>query len=85
MFGNNVSKAVNKTKRKFLPNLQNNSFYSEKLDRMIRLKVSTRGIKSIEHNGGIDNFILSLKKKDHTPETLSIKKIIQNHSKNSTN
>ena len=85
MFGNNVSKAVNKTKRKFLPNLQNNSFYSEKLDKMIRLKVTAHGVKSIEHNGGIDNFILKLKRKDHTPETLSLKKIIQNHSKTSSN
>ena len=81
MFGNNVSKAVNKTKRKFLPNLQNNSFYSETLDKMVKLKVSAHGIKSIEHNGGIDNFILKLKSKDHTPETLSLKKIIRNQLK----
>ena len=96
MFGNNVSKAVNKTKRKFLPNLQNNSFYSEILDKMIKLrkeplsvpnelKVTAHGVKSIEHNGGIDNFILKLKRKDHTPETLSLKKIIQNHTKTSSN
>ena len=51
---------------------------------MIKLKVSAHGIKSIEHNGGIDNFILKLKRKDHTPETLALKKIIQNHSKTSS-
>ncbi|MAH78370.1 MAG: 50S ribosomal protein L28 [Rickettsiales bacterium TMED254] len=72
--GNNVSKAINKTKRKFLPNLQNISFFSEKLGKKIKLKVSVRGIKSVEHNGGIDNYILSLRAKDHTPETLIIKK-----------
>ena len=72
--GNNVSKAINKTKRKFLPNLQNISFFSEKLGKKIKLKVSVRGIKSVEHNGGIDNYILSLRAKDHTPETLLIKK-----------
>ena len=72
--GNNVSKAINKTKRKFLPNLQNISFFSEKLGKKIKLKVSVRGIKSVEHNGGIDNYILSLRAKDHSPETLLIKK-----------
>ena len=76
MFGNNVSKAINKTKRKFIPNLQNVSFFSEKLNRKVKLKVSTRGIKSVEHNGGIDNYVLGLKSKDHTPQTLSIKKNI---------
>ena len=76
MFGNNVSKAINKTKRKFIPNLQNVSFFSEKLNRKIKLKVSTRGIKSVEHNGGIDNYVLGLKSKDHTPQTLGIKKDI---------
>ena len=72
--GNNVSKAINKTKRKFLPNLQNISFFSEKLGKKIKLKVPVRGIKSVEHNGGIDNYILSLRAKDHSPETLLIKK-----------
>ena len=74
MSGNNVSKAINKTKRKFLPNLQKVSFFSEKLGKKIKLKVSVRVIKSVEHNGGIDNYILNLKAKDHTPETLIIKK-----------
>ena len=74
MSGNNVSKAINKTKRKFLPNLQTVSFFSDKLGKKIRLKVSARGIKSVEHNGGIDNYILNLKAKEHTKETLIIKK-----------
>ena len=74
MSGNNVSKAINKTKRKFLPNLQTVSFFSDKLGKKIRLKVSARGIKSVEHNGGIDNYILNLKAKEHTEETLIIKK-----------
>ena len=78
MFGHNVSKAINKTKRKFLPNLQNISFFSEKLNKMVKMKVSARGIKSVEHNGGIDNYILNLKNKNHTKETLNLKKIIIN-------
>ena len=48
MVGNNVSHAVNKTKRKFLPNLQNTSFFSEILGKKIRLKVSSKGIKTVE-------------------------------------
>ena len=80
MSGNNVSKAINKTKRRFLPNLQMISFFSEKLEKTIKLKVSARGIKSVEHNGGIDNYVLSLKSKQHTPETMAIKKSLLSDS-----
>ena len=82
--GNNVSKAINKTKRRFLPNLQMVSFFSEKLNKNIRLKVTARGIKSVEHNGGIDRYILGLKAKEHTPETKLIKKNILAAQQNST-
>ena len=58
MVGNNVSHAVNKTKRKFLPNLQNTSFFSEILGKKIRLKVTSKGIKTVEKNGGIDNYLV---------------------------
>ena len=55
MTGNNVSHAVNKTKRRFFPNLQNTSFFSEILGKKIKLKVTSKGIKTVEKNGGIDN------------------------------
>ncbi len=55
--GNNVSHAHNKTRRRFLPNLQMASFYSEALDDVVRLRVSTRAIRSIEHQGGLDPFL----------------------------
>ena len=51
MTGNNVSHANNKTRRRFLPNIQETSVYSEALGRQIRVKVSTKGLKTIEHNG----------------------------------
>ena len=54
--GNNVSHAVNKTKRRFYPNLHSVSFFSEVLGKKVKLKVSTRGIKTVEKNGGIDNY-----------------------------
>jgi large subunit ribosomal protein L28 len=58
--GNKVSHANNKTKRRFLPNVQHTSVYSETLGRQIRLRVTTRGLRTIEINGGIDNWLLSL-------------------------
>ncbi len=56
--GNNVSHANNKTKRVFLPNLQNVTLLSEKLDRSFKFRVSTNGLRSVEHNGGLDNWLL---------------------------
>src|SRR5260370_36798349 len=56
--GNNVSHANNKTKRRFLPNLPRTSLLSDVLGASIRLRVSTRGIRTIEHNGGIDAWLL---------------------------
>lgn len=57
--GNNVSHANNRTRRRFLPNLQVASLYSQALGRPIRLRLSTNGIRTIEHKGGIDAFLLS--------------------------
>tara|TARA_B100000287_G_C20675002_1_gene794941 strand:- start:11749 stop:12033 length:285 start_codon:yes stop_codon:yes gene_type:complete len=76
MSGNNVSHAVNKTKRRFLPNLQNVSFFSEILGKNIRLKVTSKGIKTVEKNGGIDNYILGLKNSLLNDQTRKIKKIL---------
>ena len=61
MTGNNVSHANNKTKRKFLPNLNNVSLVSEKLDLTVRFKVSANALRSGEHDGGLDNFLLKSK------------------------
>ena len=56
--GHNVSHANNKTKRVFLPNLQNVTLMSESLGTSIKLRVSTHGLRSVEHNGGLDNWLL---------------------------
>ena len=56
--GHNVSHANNKTKRVFLPNLQNVTLLSEGLDRSFKFRVSTHGLRSVEHNGGLDNWLL---------------------------
>ena len=59
--GHNVSHANNKTKRTFLPNLQNVTLLSDVLERSIRLRVSTHGLRSVEHNGGLDNWLVKTK------------------------
>ena len=56
--GHNLSHANNKTKRTFLPNLQNVTLISESLAKGVRLRVSTHGLRSVEHVGGLDNWLL---------------------------
>ena len=55
--GNNVSHANNKTKRTFLPNLQNVTLLSDSLGQGVKLRVSTHGLRSVEHVGGLDNWL----------------------------
>ena len=61
MTGNNVSHANNKTKRKFFPNLQSVSLYSEKLDSKLSFKVAASTLRTVEKSGGIDKFLLNSK------------------------
>ena len=56
--GHNVSHANNKTKRVFLPNLQNVTLISDTLGRGVKLRVSMSGLRSVEHVGGLDNWLL---------------------------
>ena len=58
MVGNNVSHANNKTKRTFLPNLQNVTLLSDALGKGFKLRVSTHGLRTVEHNGGLDNWLI---------------------------
>ncbi len=59
MTGNNVSHANNKTKRKFFPNLQSVTLYSEKLDSKLSFKVAASALRTVEKSGGIDKFLLN--------------------------
>ncbi|MEZ5668394.1 MAG: 50S ribosomal protein L28 [Alphaproteobacteria bacterium] len=56
--GNNVSHANNKTRRRFLPNLQQASLMSETLGESVRIRLSTRAIRTVEHRGGLDAYLL---------------------------
>ena len=74
--GNNVSHAKNRTKRRFLPNLQNISFTSDKLGKSFRLKVATSAIRTVEKKGGLDNFLISTPNSKLPENAKKIKKLI---------
>ncbi|HEY1932165.1 MAG TPA: 50S ribosomal protein L28 [Acetobacteraceae bacterium] len=75
--GNNVSHANNKTRRRFLPNLQDTSVLSDALGSAVRLRLSTRAIRTIEHNGGIDAFLLGTPNAKLPVEAQALKRRIQ--------
>jgi large subunit ribosomal protein L28 len=56
--GNNVSHAKNRSRRRFLPNVQDVRLMSDALGRPFSLKVTAAALRSVEHNGGLDNFLL---------------------------
>lgn len=74
--GNNVSHAKNRTKRRFLPNLQNISFLSEILGKAIQLRVATSTIRTVEKKGGLDEFLLNTSNTKLPLEALKLKKLI---------
>jgi large subunit ribosomal protein L28 len=75
--GNNVSHANNKTRRRFLPNLQVTSLLSDALGHEVRMRLSTRAIRTVEHNGGIDAYLLSTPSTKLTIEARELKRRIQ--------
>lgn len=75
--GNNVSHAHNKTRRRFLPNLQRTSLYSDRLRQMVRVRLTARAIRTIEHNGGLDSFLLGTADRDLGPEARRLKRRIE--------
>ena len=74
--GNNVSHAKNRTRRRFLPNLQNISFLSEKLGKKIQLKVATSTVRTVEKKGGLDEFLINTSNTKLPPQALKIKKLL---------
>ncbi|HEY1720461.1 MAG TPA: 50S ribosomal protein L28 [Magnetospirillaceae bacterium] len=75
--GNNVSHANNKTRRRYLPNLQETSVLSDALGQSVRLRVASRTIKTIEKNGGIDAYLLSVSNTKLPEEALRLKRRIE--------
>ena len=74
--GHNVSHANNKTKRRFLPNLQRISVLSDVLG-SIRMRITAAAVRTIEHNGGIDAFLRDTPDRKLTPETRRLKRRVE--------
>jgi len=74
--GHKVSHSNRKTKRQFKPNLLNVTMMSDALGRSIRLRVSANALKSVDHRGGLDAFLLKAKDVELSPRVLEIKRQI---------
>jgi large subunit ribosomal protein L28 len=80
--GNNVSHANNKTKRRFLPNLQYGSVLSDALGHAVKLRLTTNAIRTIEHNGGLDAYLLGTPDAKLTSDARRLKRRVeQAHAK----
>jgi large subunit ribosomal protein L28 len=75
--GNYVSHANNKTRRRYLPNLQVTSLFSESLGRNFRFRVSTNGLRTIEHKGGLDAFLIGASNVELNAEFRALKKQVE--------
>jgi large subunit ribosomal protein L28 len=75
--GNNVSHANNKTRRRFLPNLQTMSLMSDARGKLVSLRLSTNGLRTIEHKGGLDLFLKQAKGADLTPRLRRLRREIE--------
>ena len=75
--GNNVSHANNKTRRRFLPNLQDTSLLSDVLGQLVRMRLTVHAIRTIEHNGGLDAFLLKTPDAKLTDEARRVKRRIE--------
>lgn len=82
MTGNNVSHANNRTKRRFIPNLQNVKLYSSILQKYINLNITVRTMKTVEKNGGLDTYLIKTSDRNLADTAIKIKKkILKNNKK----
>ena len=65
--GHKVSHSNRKTKRRFLPNLCNVTLISDALDRSVELRISANALKSVDHRGGLDAFLMKAKDDELSP------------------
>ncbi|MBZ0129250.1 MAG: 50S ribosomal protein L28 [Rhodobacteraceae bacterium] len=77
MVGNNVSHANNKTRRRFLPNLNDVTLASETLGRAFKLKISAAALRTVDHRGGLDAFLAKAQDRDLSVKAQKIKKDIE--------
>jgi len=76
LVGHKVSHSNIKTKRRFLPNLRNVTLISDTLDRKIRLRVSANALRTVDHRGGLDAFLLKASDDELAPKVLELKRQI---------
>ena len=74
--GNNVSHSQRKTRRRFLPNVQNVTLRSDILQQGVSLKLSASTIRTVEHNGGLDSYLLNTSSRKLTDEAVKLKRKI---------
>ena len=77
MTGNKVSHALNRTRRRFLPNLLNVSLISDVLGRTVKLRISANALRSVEHRGGLDAFLLKAADTDLSVRALELKREVK--------
>jgi large subunit ribosomal protein L28 len=74
--GHKVSHSNHKTKRRFLPNLCNVTLISDALGRSVRLRISTNALKTVDHRGGLDAFLLKAREAELSPRAIDLKRQI---------
>lgn len=77
MTGNNVSHAKNRTRRRFLPNLNDVTLASEVLGRSFKFRISAAALRTVDHRGGLDAFMEKAKDTELSVSALKVKKDIQ--------
>ena len=75
--GHKVSHSNRKTKRKFLPNLHNVTLISDVLGRSVPLRVTSHGLRSVEHNGGLDAWLMKSSASDLSAPAAKLKRDIE--------
>jgi large subunit ribosomal protein L28 len=76
MVGHKVSHSNIKTKRRFMPNLVNVTLMSDALERKVRVRVSANALKTVDHRGGLDAFLLKARDAELAPRMLELKRQI---------
>lgn len=74
--GNNVSHAQNKTRRRFLPNLNNVTLISDTLGQSFKFRVAASALRTVDHRGGLDAFLMKAKDDELSPSALKVKRSI---------
>jgi len=77
LVGHKVSHSNIKTKRRFMPNLVNVTLTSDVLGRSVRARISANALRSVDHRGGLDSFLLKAKDSELAPRMLELKRAIQ--------